>query len=119
MDLVAASLEAPLLDKPGGIFMRRGEQMSDEDRACCKPWRASSWSTTAARCAEQIERRGPAGAIDPALKPTRRPRRDADAGGAAAARLAFFNGLGGFSRDGREYVIILAPARPRRRRGST
>ena len=33
MDLVAASPEAALVDKPGGIFVRRGEQMSEEDRA--------------------------------------------------------------------------------------
>ena len=32
MDLVAASPEAALVDKPGGIFVRRGEQMSEEDR---------------------------------------------------------------------------------------
>src|SRR4029079_14299171 len=33
MDLVAASPEAALVDKPGVIFVRRGEQMSEEDRA--------------------------------------------------------------------------------------
>ena len=33
VDLVAASPEAALVDRPGGIFIRRGEQMSDEDRA--------------------------------------------------------------------------------------
>ena len=32
VDLVAASPEAALIDRPGGIFIRRGEQMSDEDR---------------------------------------------------------------------------------------
>ncbi len=33
VDLVAASPEAPLVDRPGGVFIRRGEQMSEEDRA--------------------------------------------------------------------------------------
>ena len=33
MDLVASSPEAALVDKPGGIFVRRGEQMSEDDRA--------------------------------------------------------------------------------------
>ena len=32
VDLVAASPEAALIDRPGGIFIRRGEQMSDDDR---------------------------------------------------------------------------------------
>src|SRR5690606_22727930 len=33
VDLVSASPEASLVDRPGGVFIRRGEQMSDEDRA--------------------------------------------------------------------------------------
>ena len=33
MDVIAASPEATLVDKPGGIFVRRGEQMSDEEIA--------------------------------------------------------------------------------------
>ena len=31
-DLVAASPEASYVDRPGGIFIRRGEQMSEEHR---------------------------------------------------------------------------------------
>ena len=33
--------------------------------------------------------------------------------------LPYFNGLGGFTPDGREYAIYLSPAATRRRRGST
>ena len=32
MGIIGASIEAPMLDRPGGIFIRRGEQISDEDR---------------------------------------------------------------------------------------
>ena len=32
MGLIAAGVEAHVLDRPGGIFVRRAEQMSDEDR---------------------------------------------------------------------------------------
>jgi cellobiose phosphorylase len=33
LDIVSASPEAALVDRPGGVFVRRGELMSEEDRA--------------------------------------------------------------------------------------
>ena len=108
IDLVAASPEASLVDRPGGIFIRRGEQMSEEDRALLQTVARVVLLDDGGTLAEQAERRGRAEVSIPHLKPVRRrpeapspdepPRRD----------LAFFNGLGGFSRDGREYVTILA-----------
>jgi len=107
-DLVAASPEATHLDKPGGVFIRRGEQMSEEDRALLQTVARIVLSDDGGTLAEQAGRRGRTELSIPHLKPARRrtespipdepPRRD----------LAFFNGLGGFSRDGREYVTILA-----------
>ena len=67
--------------------------------------------------ADQINRRVPAEVRIPRLVPTRtyRPQASADA---VAPRddLILFNGIGGFSPDGREYVI--APARGRRDAGA-
>jgi cellobiose phosphorylase len=119
MDLVAASPEAALVDKPGGIFVRRGEQMSEEDRALMQTVARVILVDDAGTLQEQMERRGRTELSIPLLKPTRQlkprsqtgildreppqtaemPKRD----------LAFFNGLGGFSRDGREYVMLLGP----------
>ena len=108
MDLVAASPEAALVDKPGGIFVRRGEQMSDEDRVLLQTVARVILVDDAGSLQDQIERRGRTELSIPHLRPSRRksepaiaemPKRD----------LAFFNGLGGFSRDGREYVMLLAP----------
>jgi cellobiose phosphorylase len=108
VDLVAASPEASLVDRPGGVFIRRGEQMSDEDRALLQTIARVVLLDDGGSLEEQVERRGRAEISIPSLKPTRRrpevpnpyepPRRD----------LAYFNGLGGFSHDGREYVTILA-----------
>jgi cyclic beta-1,2-glucan synthetase len=110
-DLVAASSEASLEDQPGGIFIRRGEQMSEEDRALLQTVARIVLLDDGGTLAEQAERRGRADVSIPPLKRVRRqpessfpdepPRRD----------LAFFNGLGGFSHDGREYVTILPPGR--------
>jgi cellobiose phosphorylase len=109
MDLVAASLEAALVDKPGGIFVRRGEQMSREDRALLQTVARVVLLDEAGTLIEQVDRRGRIEVLVPVFKPLKRlpepskeyevPKRD----------LAFFNGLGGFTRDGREYVAILGP----------
>jgi cellobiose phosphorylase len=109
MDLVAASPEATLVDKPGGIFVRRGEQMSEEDRALLQAVaRVVLWDD-AGSLAEQVERRGRAEVPIPALKPSRRRPEPQTAVELPPRDLAFFNGLGGFSHDGREYVSTLAP----------
>lgn len=108
VDLVAASPEASLIDRPGGVFIRRGEQMSEEDRALLQTVARLVLLDDGGTLAEQTERRGRAEVSVPNFKPSRRkpnapmpvepPKRD----------LAFFNGLGGFSHDGREYITILA-----------
>ena len=108
IDLVAASPEAPLVDRPGGVFIRRGEQMSDEDRALLQTVARIVLLDDGGTLAEQADRRGPAEVSIPHLKPLRRRLETAAPETSPVRDLAFFNGLGGFSRDGREYVTILA-----------
>jgi cellobiose phosphorylase len=109
MDIIAASPEATLVDKPGGIFVRRGEQMSDEDRALLQTVARVVLLDDAGTLIEQVERRGRGEVSISALKPLRRRAEPASFIEAPQRDLAFFNGLGGFSRDGREYVTLLSP----------
>ncbi len=111
MDMVAASPHAILVDKPGGIFVRRGEQMSEEDRTLLQTVARVVLLDDAGTLHEQIDRRGRTDVLIPALRPSRRPLNPAAAAEAPPRDLAYFNGLGGFSRDGREYVTILARGR--------
>lgn len=108
MDLVAASPEAALVDKPGGIFVRRGEQMSEEDRVLVQTVARVVLLDDAGTLHEQTERRGRTELSIPLLQPTRR-RADSALDEMPKRDLAFFNGLGGFSRDGREYVMLIEP----------
>jgi cyclic beta-1,2-glucan synthetase len=108
MDVIAASPEATLVDKPGGIFVRRGEQMSEEDRVLLQTVARVVLLDSAGTLFEQIERRGRGDVSIPAFKPSRRRPEPAPAE-VARRDLAFFNGLGGFSHDGREYVTLLNP----------
>ena len=109
MDCIAVSPEASLVDKPGGVFVRRGEQMSEEDRALLQTVARVVLRDEAGTLVEQLERRGRTEVLVPALRPSRRSPQPAPAVEVPRRDLAFFNGLGGFSRDGREYITILAP----------
>ena len=106
MGLIAAGLEANVKDRPGGIFVRLVEQISNEDRILLQTVArviiSDSWGTLE----EQVSRRGIVNAIVPRLTPTRPLRTESVTFVAMPRRdLIFSNELGGFSPDGREYII--------------
>ncbi len=110
MGLIAAGVEAHVIDRQGGIFVRPAEQISDEDRILIQSVARAIISDRHGTLAEQINRRGPVEVRVPRLKPTRSQRAELPAATGLPRRdLILFNGLGGFTRDGREYVIMTAP----------
>ncbi|MDH3283027.1 MAG: cyclic beta 1-2 glucan synthetase, partial [Gammaproteobacteria bacterium] len=110
MGLVAAGVEAHVIDRRGGIFVRPAEQISNEDRILLQSVARAIFTDSRGTLAEQIDRRGPAEVRVPRLKPTRRHGAELPAATGFPRRdLMLFNGLGGFTRDGREYVIMTAP----------
>jgi cyclic beta-1,2-glucan synthetase len=107
--LIVASAEATLVDKPGGIFVRRAEAISDEDRTLLQTVARVVLFDDAGPLSDQVERRGRGEVALPPLRPSRRRAEPVPRVAMAPRDLAYFNGLGGFSRDGREYVILLGP----------
>jgi len=110
MSVIAAVSDANLLDKPGGIFVRRSEQIAEEDKVLMQTVARLIIADTAGTLAEQIVRKPRAELPPPLLASKRMP----PALGVAVAPppstterpdLVDFNGLGGFTHDGREYVI--------------
>jgi cellobiose phosphorylase len=108
--LIAAGVEAHFVDRPGGIFVRHAEQMSAEDRDLFESVARAIISDTRGTLADQINRRPPTEARPPRLVPTRvhRPR-GAEAEDSPTRDLVLPNGIGGFSNDGREYIIAPPP----------
>ena len=108
--MISAGTEAHTLDRPGGIFVRREEQMSDEDRVLLLTVARAIIVDSEGTLAEQIERRFRTDSKVPDLIPSRLRRFD-DVPSKHLPRqdLLFFNGLGGFTPDGHEYVIRLEP----------
>jgi len=110
MGLIAAGVEAHVIDRQGGIFVRPAEQISDEDRILLQSVACAIFTDSRGTLAEQVNRRGPVEVRVPRLKPTRSHRAELPAATGLPRRdLILFNGLGGFTRDGREYVIMTAP----------
>jgi cellobiose phosphorylase len=106
--LISSGIEAQMLDKPGGIFVRRLEQIPNEDRVLLQSAARIVLDDEKGTLTEQLEHRRVLDPSVPALTPTRSgladrlkplPQRE----------LIFPNGLGGFTRDGHEYVITLQP----------
>ena len=106
MGLIAAGVEVNVTDRPGGIFVRPADQISNEDRILLQTVARAIITDSRGTLAEQINRRGPVGALIPHLTPTRTHRAESLTAVALPRRdLMFFNGLGGFTPDGREYII--------------
>ena len=109
MGLIAAGTEATMADRPGGIFVRPGDQIADDDRILLQTVARAIISDSRGTLADQINRRGPAEVTVPLLTPARTSRSEPPAVVALPRPdLIFFNGLGGFTPDGREYVITTA-----------
>jgi cyclic beta-1,2-glucan synthetase len=112
MGMIAAGVEANFTDRPGGIFVRVAEQMSNEDRTLFQTVARVIINDTRGTLADQVNRRGPKETREAPLArlPSARTRRAEvpRANALPPPDLLFFNGIGGFSQDGREYVITTA-----------
>jgi len=104
--LIAAGVEGNVIDRPGGIFVRSAEQISNEDRILLQAVARVIVSDELGSLAEQVRRRPPVEPPIPRLLPSRpRTPEPAQAAVVGERALRHFNGIGGFSEDGREYVI--------------
>ena len=104
MGLVAAGIEAHVMDRPGGIFVRSADQISDEDRILFQSVARAIISDARGTLEDHLNRLVVKETYVPRHVPTRIHRPQA-ALAAPPRDLILFNGLGGFTPDGKEYVI--------------
>ena len=74
MGLIAAGVEAHVIDRPGGIFVRPAEQISNEDRILLQSVARAIISDRRGTLADQIDRRSHTDVTVPRLTPTRARR---------------------------------------------
>jgi cyclic beta-1,2-glucan synthetase len=104
--LIAAGIEANIIDRPGGIFVRSADQISNEDRILFQTVARAIISDTRGALADQINRRGYKELPVSHFKATRTFRPNPQSDQVLARKdLIFYNSIGGFTPDGREYVI--------------
>jgi len=121
MGLIVHGSAANAIDRAGGIFVRSGEQISHEDRILLQAVARVVISDDKGSLSDQLLHRGLAdkrstqrrandGRV-PRLAPTRTHRQEPPAEVQGVSGMLLGNELGGFSADGREYVIITTAGR--------
>ena len=112
MSLIATGTEAQTIDRPGGIFVRSAEQISNEDRILLQSVARVIIADDRGSLEEQIGRRSFAITRAPKLVPTRNHRQEPATVSEVPRRdLILGNGIGGFTKDGSEYVITSTQAK--------
>jgi cellobiose phosphorylase len=122
--LISARGDTEHLDLPGGIYVRLADSIPEPDRILMETVARIVLDDKDGSLAEQIKlgcAPPPAAAADrpsdwPSVRVKRPPievaARSATTNLSGEHDLGFWNGLGGFSPDGREYVITLRPGQP-------
>ncbi len=110
MGLISSSAEADTLDRPGGIFIMHVDQISDEAKILVQAVAKAIFTDDQGTFEDQLERKNISLPSVPLLALVQAPRvENYEAVESTGRDLIFFNGLGGFTQDGREYIIRIAP----------
>ncbi|MDO8862070.1 glucoamylase family protein [Haliea sp. E1-2-M8] len=108
MGLINAGPEAHVIDRPGGVFVRRAEELSEDERVLLQTVARIVFSDTAETLIEQVDRRVSPERASDLLEPSLQASGESVYPLVPRERI-FCNGLGGFTPDGHEYVVTLEP----------
>ena len=102
---IEALVPVEFKDRPGGIFVRASDQISNDDRILFQTVARINISDSGGILADHVNRKSLIKAAMPYITPTQSHTPDLTSI-SLPEDLIFFNGHGGFSPDGNEYVII-------------
>jgi cyclic beta-1,2-glucan synthetase len=107
--LALASIGAPMIDKPGGIAIRNAQNISENDKLLFQAV-ADVWLTDRSGSLEEQASKYnlPTVWAERFVARKQPDRRWAQGVTLGRSGLQFFNGTGGFTQDGKEYVIRIA-----------
>jgi cellobiose phosphorylase len=106
-ELVRLAPTAELADKPGGVFLRAAAGMPAEDAMLLEAAARVILRGDNGLLATQLERESAPATLPAELPPSGAPAAITAEPAAAEEGLLFANGMGGFTPDGREYVLTL------------
>ena len=101
---IQSLVPAEIADRPGGIFVRASDQISNEDRVLFQTVARINISDNGGGLAEHVKRKQASRVIIPYITPIL-AHKSTVTDVELPQDLLFFNGLGGFSADGSEYII--------------
>ncbi|NCI45909.1 cyclic beta 1-2 glucan synthetase [Sediminibacterium sp. WSJ-3] len=108
LGIVAPGVSGNLTDQPGGIFIRSADQISSEDRILFQSVARVVISDRLGTLEEQMNRRSKLKGTIPYFSPSKFYA-TVETSVETPKDLVFFNGMGGFAADGKEYVIATTP----------
>jgi cyclic beta-1,2-glucan synthetase len=103
---VRASGSADLIDKPGGVFIRRSDLMPEDERILMHTVARVVIVSERGSLADQLVRRSAEEPLPAEFQPRTASVPYVEAS-LQTPKLSFFNGVGGFAHGGREYVTTL------------
>jgi cyclic beta-1,2-glucan synthetase len=106
--LLTPGIAADVKDQPGGIFIRSSDQISNEDRVLFQTVARVVISDRLGSLEEQVSRRNKLKTAIAYFSPSKF-HASSFTSIAKPTNLQFDNGIGGFSPDGKEYVITTTP----------
>ena len=106
------------IDQPGGVFVRKSSQMSEDEQVLLQAAARVVLVGERGPLASQLDRTERFTPLPARLTASREPAAWPDEPVRLPADLLFFNGLGGFTPDGREYCVFVQGP-PRRRAAAT
>jgi cellobiose phosphorylase len=110
MGLVSISTDTFTKERSGGVFVIHADQISEEAGVLVQAVAKAIFTDDRGNFEDQLERTCRFSVAVPLLKPVQAPRvENYEAVMSTGRDLIFFNGLGGFTKDGREYIIRIAP----------
>ncbi|HTU17645.1 MAG TPA: glucoamylase family protein, partial [Gemmataceae bacterium] len=114
-EAVRSSHSHGLMDKPGGVFVRKAAQMPEEDQvllqAAARAVLVGRQGSLSMQLDEVMDRASPLESLPERFRPSRRiPKRSREEESSVAlpSDLQFVNGYGGFTPDAREYCILVS-----------
>ncbi len=110
MGLVSISTDTCTKERSGGVFVIHADQISEEAGVLVQAVAKAIFTDDRGTFEDQLERTCRFSVAVPLLKPVQAPRvENYEAAMSTSRDLIFFNGIGGFTKDGREYIIRIAP----------
>jgi cyclic beta-1,2-glucan synthetase len=106
MGLIHAGPDPQLLDRPGGVFLRRADELSEDERVLFQTVARITFGDTADALLESADRRLSPESVPDRLEPGYKAALEPVQPLVPRERI-FSNGLGGFTPDGREYIVTL------------